>query len=149
MDVPLNGTSDLYLVAMFGPDNYDYDQAAWGVPTLYDTDGNAVDMTTVKPVSSQTGWGTMLINKDHAGKPVKICGKTYEKAIYAHAPSILHYKLDGKYTRFTAEVGLVESAKNGTVTFEVRPDPVPYPSKAVYMKGMANAPEELKPVPTA
>ena len=150
MDVQLNKASDLYLVVTYGPDNYDFDQAAWCNPTLYDADGNAVDMTTLKPVSSQTGWGTMLINKDHAGKPVKICGKTFEKAIYAHAPSILHYKLDGKYARFTADVGLVESAKNGTVTFEVYCHPVEYPSKAKYMKGMPGAPAApLEPVPTA
>ncbi|MBR5161651.1 MAG: NPCBM/NEW2 domain-containing protein, partial [Thermoguttaceae bacterium] len=150
VDVQLNQASDLSLVVTYGPDNYDYDQAAWCNPTLYDADGNAVDMTTLKPVSAQTGWGAMLINKDHAGRTVKICGKTFEKALYAHAPSILHYKLDGKYTRFTAEVGLVESAKNGTVTFEVYCHPVEYPSKAKYMKGMPGAPEpDPEPVPTA
>ena len=147
LDVEINSAEDIYLVVSYGPDNYDSDQSAWGAPTLYDSQGNATDMTTLKPESSRTGWGNLIINKDHRGEPVKIGGKTYEKALFAHAPSILHYKLKGKYNRFTAEVGLVETASRGSAVFGVYSYPQEYPKEANYMKGMPGAP--LPPLETA
>lgn len=65
LKVDLNGAVDLYLVATFGGDNYDFDQAIWAEPTLYDADGNAVQLTSLTPVSAKTGWGTLLVNENH------------------------------------------------------------------------------------
>jgi hypothetical protein len=117
LTVELNGAEDLYLVATYGGDCYDYDQAIWAEPVLHDAQGNAVDLTTLKPVRSQVGWGQLLVNRDHQGRPLSIAGRTFERGFWAHAPSMLHFKLDGQYTRLTVWVGLTTGAVRGTVDF--------------------------------
>lgn len=149
LDVELNGAEDLYLVATFGPDNYDSDQAVWASPTLYDENGAATDMTTLKPVSAKTGWGSLILNRDHQGNKIKLGGVIYEKGFFAHAPSILHFKLNGKFRRFTACVGLVESAQRGSCSFEVYPYPVEMPSRDVYARNYDQTSSPLEIIPAA
>lgn len=132
LSVPLNGAADLYLVVTYGGDSYDFDQAAWAMPTLIDHDGQPVDMTTLKPVSSVTGWNHLVVNKNHQGKPINIAGKSYDKGFFAHGPSVLHFKLDGMYQRFEAEVGLDTGATNGSVEFLVSAKPVANPPASEY-----------------
>ncbi|MDR1382864.1 MAG: NPCBM/NEW2 domain-containing protein [Planctomycetaceae bacterium] len=132
--VNLNGASDLYLVATFANDSYDSDQAIWAEPTLFDADGNAVRLTAIVPVDAKTGWGTLITNKNHQGNPLEIAGKKFAYGFWAHAPSILHFKLDGKYARFETQVGLDSGSQRGTVVFQVRSDAVPFPSQGSYTK---------------
>ncbi|MDR1491121.1 MAG: NPCBM/NEW2 domain-containing protein [Planctomycetaceae bacterium] len=134
LTVNLNGASDLYLVATFADDSYDSDQAIWAEPTLFDADGNAVRLTTIAPANAKTGWGTLLIDKNHQGKPLSIAGKNFAYGFWAHAPSILHFKLDGKYTRFETHVGLDAGSQRGTVAFQVRSDATPFPNQESYTK---------------
>lgn len=134
IDADITGASDLYLVATIGPDTYNYDQATWAEPTLIDTQGKPVDLTTLKPVSTSVGWGQFHVNAAPSGAALKISDKTYAKGFYAHAPSVLHFKLDGKYARFRALVGIFTgSGKNGSVEFEVthaQPRSIPKPKPA-------------------
>ncbi|MDR1924751.1 MAG: NPCBM/NEW2 domain-containing protein [Planctomycetaceae bacterium] len=132
--VDLNGADDIYLVADYAKDSYDSDQAVWAEPMLYDADGNAVRLTTLKPVSAKTGWGTMLIDKDHSGKPLTIAKEKFQFGIYAHAPSIIHYKLDGKYKRLETKVGLNNTSERGTVTFQIQNKPANFPNENDYTK---------------
>jgi len=94
LTVNLNGASDLYLVADFAKDSYDSDQAIWAEPTLFDNDGNAVRLTTIKPEEAKTGWGTLVTDKNHQGNPLSINGQKFTFGFWAHAPSILHFKLN-------------------------------------------------------
>jgi len=146
LTVNLNGASDLYLVADFAKDSYDSDQAIWAEPTLFDNDGNAVRLTTIKPEEAKTGWGTLVTDKNHQGNPLSINGQKFTFGFWAHAPSILHFKLNGKYSRFETQVGLDSGSQRGTVIFQVRNDAVPFPSTESYTKnyGTSVAP----PAPT-
>ncbi|MDO4551431.1 MAG: NPCBM/NEW2 domain-containing protein [Planctomycetia bacterium] len=147
LKVSLRGAKDLYLVVTYGGDSYDFDQAVWAVPTLTDKEGNVVDMTTLRPVSSVTGWGTLLVNENHQKKSINIAGKVYEKGFFAHGPSVLHFKLEGKYESFEAEVGLDAGAKNGTVEFLVSCVPVQNPPAEEFTVSAAE--RRLKNVPSA
>lgn len=142
LEVNLDGATDLYLTATFGPDNYDFDQTAWCNPVLIDADGNETDLTTFTPVSAQTGWGNLVVNQDHVGRKFRIAGETFERGFFAHAPSILHFRLSGKfdgesakkYVKFRVHVGLLESAARGSSVFRVTSEPTKMPTSAEFKK---------------
>ena len=46
-------------------------------------------------------------------QPLRLAGSTFEKGIGVHAPCRVTYKLDGKFERFDALVGIDESARRG------------------------------------
>ncbi len=154
IEADVTGVRDLYLVATFGPDSYQSDQAIWGEPKLLGMDGRWVDLATLKPERSQVGFGKLYVNKNHRGKTLEVAGKTFETGFWAHGPSMLHFKLDGKYTRFAAQVGIDTGAgKNGSVQFEVTDAAPKMPAKSVYMgkdRGKTQAPSKiLKASPAA
>lgn len=116
----VTGIDDLYLVAHIGPDTYNHDQAIWAEPKLIDPSGQITDMTTLKPAAANVGWGQFKVNGAHTGGGLNIAGQKFEKGFYAHAPSVLHFKLGGKFAKFEARVGIASgSGKNGSVEFEV------------------------------
>ena len=143
--VDVTGVADLYLIATYGDDSYDSDQAIWGEPTLYDTNGNATRLTTLKPVETKVGWGTLLIDKNHRGNELSIAGESVRFGFWAHAPSILHFKLDGQYARLETKVGLDSDSGRGTVVFQVRDAPVSYPSVEEYTKNFPKPPSPPPP----
>jgi len=151
--VDLNGAKNLYLAVTYGPDNYNSDQAIWAEPRLVDSDGNAVDLTTVAPNRSQVGWGQLFTNRNQHGKPLSIAGETFSKGFWAHGPSLLHFQLDGKYTQFQAKVGIDTGAGgNGSVEFIVTSTPPKMPSRAQYAgkrASRAKHPVLPKPSPAA
>ena len=149
LTVELNQAEDLYLVATYGSDCYDCDQAIWAEPVLHDAQGNTVDLATFKPVQTQVGWGQLLINRDHQGRPLSIAGKTFERGFWAHAPSMLHFKLDGQYTRLTVWVGLTTGAVRGTVDFHVQATRPQMPSREEFAKPRTPATPPVPPVPAA
>ena len=134
LSVDLNGARDLYLFADYGGDSYDCDQAIWANPKLVDNDGNEVDLTTLTPEDAQVGWGSLLVNKNHMGE--KLCiGKTpFETGFWAHAPSLLHFKLDGSYQSFHVNVGLDVHAVRGTAVFKILDRPVQLPKPEAYKR---------------
>jgi len=140
----VSGGNDLYLIVTYGSDSHDYDQAIWGEPTLYDTSGNAVRLTTLQPESVKVGWGNLHIDKNHQGRPLSIANETQKFGFWSHAPAMLHFKLDKKYNRFEAKVGLDTGSLRGSVVFQVRDKPVPYPSVEEYTK---NTPRPAPPPP--
>jgi NPCBM/NEW2 domain len=46
-------------------------------------------------------------------QPLRLTGNTFEKGVGVHAPARVSYKLDGKYERFDALVGIDETARRG------------------------------------
>ena len=147
ISVELDGARDLYLIADYAGDSYDCDQAIWGDPKLIDNDGNEIDLSAVTPESARTGWGTLLVDKDLSGGKLRIGKKTFEHGFWAHAPSQLHFKLDGSYRRFTAFVGIDVKGSRGSVVFEVRDAPVDAPAESEYKR--VNAQAALPPVPSS
>ena len=131
----VTGLQDLYLVVTYGGDHYWTDQAIWAAPTLVAADGRRVDLTTLEPVRAQVGWGRLYVNTTQRGTPLTIPGKTYAKGFWAHGPSVLHFRLGGKYVRFEAEVGLdVGAGREGSVEFLVTHVPPKMPTEAAYKK---------------
>ena len=133
LTVDLQGITDLFLYADCGGDSYDCDQAIWGEPTLIDSNGNLIDLTTIQPVSTKTGWGTLIVNKNLQNSPLTIGSTTYKTGFWAHAPSVLHFKLDGSFQKFTVFVGLDPHATRGSVVFHVLDKPVEYPAPEKYL----------------
>ncbi len=149
LDVELNGADDLYLVATYGGDSHDYDQAVWAEPTLFDAQGNAVDLTTLEPAEVQVGWGKLHTGRDHQSRPLSIAGRKFDRGFWAHAPSMLHFKLGGKYARLTVRVGLTTGAVNGTVDFHVQSTRPQMPGREEYMKPRAPAAPAAPSLPPA
>lgn len=134
LKVELNNANDLYLIAEFGKDSYDSDQAIWAEPTLFDTENKPVQLTTLKPESTKVGWGNLLINQNLGKSPLKISNESFKFGFWAHAPSIIHFKLDGKYKRLETKVGIDNNSTRGSVIFQVRNTPTPFPPVAEYTK---------------
>ena len=132
LNVNLEGAREFYLVANYAGDSYDCDQAIWASPKLFDADGTQVDLTTIKPESAQTGWGSLIVNKNHMNEPLRIGKQTFETGFWAHAPSQLHFKLDKEYQRLQVVVGLDTHAVRGSVVFEIRQTPVEMPKPEEY-----------------
>ena len=114
----VTGAKELTLIATVGPDNYDYDQAVWGNPRLVLADGSAVNLVTLKPISSEVGYGPLLVNKSHTGD-LHIAGKKMASGFWAHAPSEVTFALPPKAVRFETLVGLTSPHDKGSVVFQV------------------------------
>ncbi len=124
--VDVSGLDKLYLIATIGPDTYNFDQAVWGEPTLIDAKGKKTPLGQLKPASVRVGWGKLIKNKSHVGKPLRIGDRTFKHGLWAHAPSELCYKLGRTYVRFEAWVGIgIEADKVASSQFKVidAPDP--------------------------
>ena len=69
------------------------------------------------------GWGEPRVDRNCTEKPMAIAGRKFERGVGTHAESALHVRLDGKTERFTAWVGVDDSAGgNGSVEFQVYGD---------------------------
>jgi len=142
----VTGVRDLYLAVTCGGDNSRADQAIWAEPTLLAADGSRADLATLAPKHAQVGWGRLLVNTNQNGGALTIGGKTYAKGFWAHGPSLLHFRLDGKYVRFEAEVGIDKGAgTSGSVEFLVTNVAPPMPAPSVYMG--ADASRAARPAP--
>lgn len=135
ISVDVTGVQDLYLHVTYGGDDYDSDQAIWGDPALVGTDGTTVKLVTMRPDAAQVGWGELFVDRNQHGQPLNICGRTYASGFWAHAPSLLHFKLNGRYARFTAEVGIDKGAgSRGSAEFIITDRAPQMPERAAYMR---------------
>jgi alpha-galactosidase len=65
-----------------------------------------------------SGWRQAKADLDISGKPLTIGGKKFSSGIGTHAESTFRVKLDGQATRFSAQVGVDDSAgSRGSVEF--------------------------------
>ena len=120
VSVNVSGLKEIWLVATFGPDDYHHDRAVWGEPVVIDQDGKATPLTKMKPAHAKLGWGALLVNSKLGGGPLQIGKKTFKHGFWAHAPSTLAFRLDGKYERFEAWVGVgIGAPRQGSCNFKV------------------------------
>ncbi|MCL2105361.1 MAG: NPCBM/NEW2 domain-containing protein, partial [Kiritimatiellaeota bacterium] len=115
MVVDITGVQTLFLAASNGGDTYNYDQAVWCEPKLFAADGKEIDMVAMDYMTAKFGWG------DVSKRGVKVGSRTFEKAWYAHAPSVLKFNVaKHNAVRFEAWVGIESgSGKNGSSEFIV------------------------------
>ncbi|MFO8012060.1 MAG: NPCBM/NEW2 domain-containing protein [Phycisphaerae bacterium] len=69
------------------------------------------------------GWGEPQVDRNCIAKPLAIAGRRFDHGVGTHAASALHVRLDGRALRFTARVGVDDSAGGkGSVRFQVYAD---------------------------
>jgi len=72
-----------------------------------------------------SGWGTPQKDKAVQSKPLRIGGRTFDRGVGTHAPSVMYIDLKGGCRLFSAYVGVddeVEGKTGGTVRFRVYGD---------------------------
>lgn len=122
----ITGAKNLWLVVTNAGDGFDYDHADWINPTITDSEGNEVKLTSIKYDSSVTDWKNISnYGKNVDGGTLNVGGKTYTDGIGTNSNSVIKYTLpDGKdWKTFKAHVGYdyaMKSAPKGvTMEFQV------------------------------
>jgi len=99
---------------------YSWGQAVWGEPMLIAHDGSKTRLVDLKPESVRVGWGTFSLNEGPDGKLLKVADRRFDHGLFAHADSLVIYRLDKKYKTFETWVGINATAHAlGSVVFEV------------------------------
>jgi hypothetical protein len=62
-------------------------------------------LTKLKPVTSQAGWDQVRMNREPAGKQPLVKGKLCDEFIFAHANSMVRFRVPSGYNYFTATGG--------------------------------------------
>ncbi|MEE8452157.1 MAG: NPCBM/NEW2 domain-containing protein, partial [Thermoguttaceae bacterium] len=116
LTVDVSGMESLGLSAT----GYSWGQAVWGEATLIASDGTETRLVDLKPESVRVGWGKFSLNTGPDGKPLKVADRQFDHGIFAHADSLVTYRLDKKYKTFEAWVGINATAHTqGRVVFEI------------------------------
>ncbi len=91
--------------------------------------GDRVFLSDVQWSAATVGWGQPARNhywfdeKINQHVSLRLCGRMHDKGLYAHSPSHYVFALDGKWTNFSAIVGLRDEAhQQGSAIFTVRGD---------------------------
>jgi hypothetical protein len=87
--------------------------------------GKAKDgwLDEVAPVSIQQEYSSLQRRHSVEGNPLRIGGREYARGLGTHARSEIVYRLDNRYQRFQAEVGVDDEKKGlGSVVFQVVAD---------------------------
>jgi len=112
----VSGFDSLALTAV----GYSWGQAVWGNAVLIDAKGAKTKLVDLKPVSVRIGWGAFSLNKGPDNTPLSVGGVKMAHGLFAHANSVVIYKLSGKYVRFEAQVGINRTASTkGNVLFRI------------------------------
>lgn len=88
--------------------------------------GEPTNVGDLAPTTSEVGWGTSSVGKYaftsddpaddiHEGDRIVAHGTWYEHGVYAHAPSLLTYGLDGRFSTFSSTLAMVDSIKGKDV----------------------------------
>lgn len=107
IDVDISDRQYLWLVAN------GRGQAAWCSPQLVREDGTTLSLATLEPFSQEVSRGKFKVDT------AVVAGQDFPESLLAPADSKIGYRLDGKYERFRAGVGLNESSRNRGVDFYV------------------------------
>ena len=107
VDADITGADQLRIVVSNWGDGFAYDRADIVNPVLVDAEGNETKLTTLKPTSYTSEWGTLHTNANVEGGPLKIEGKTYSNGLGANAQCTIIYDLpqDHGFVRFKALCG--------------------------------------------
>ena len=108
LEANIKGAKELHLVVTDGGNGFACDWADWVHPTLIDEAGMQTKLTSLKWKSASSGFGSVQLNKNCDGKPLRVGGKSVEFGLGTHANSIVSYTLPKghKYMKFVSTVGL-------------------------------------------
>ncbi len=109
------------------------------IPSLF---AESVWLSSLNLREMTTGWSVAKADHEIAGGPLTIHGKRFAHGVGTHATSKFRVALDGNARRFTAEVGVDDSAGNqGSVEFIVSGD-----GKTLWDSGVLKGGEAAKSV---
>ncbi len=115
LELDVSGVRTLVLRAT----GYSWGQAVWGEPVLLGAGGETQRLANLTPVLVQVGWGEFSTNRGPDGQPLKVGERAFADGLFAHADSVVKYRLEGKQRRFASWVGVNHTAKGqGRVVFE-------------------------------
>ena len=108
LEAKIKGAKELHLVVTDGGNGHGCDWADWAQPTLIDEAGMPTKLTSLKWKSASSGYGSVQLDKNCGGKPLRIAGKSVEFGIGTHANSLISYTLPKghKFVKFVSTVGL-------------------------------------------
>lgn len=120
VSVPVAGVEELTLLVSDGGDNTNWDHADWADARLVAAGGAETRLGALQPREAAQGHGTLAVDRNLTGRPLAIGERTFERGLGTHAASRIVYRLDGRFERFEAWVGLdALTGKNGSVRFQV------------------------------
>jgi len=125
ISVSIKGKKDIVLIAEEAADGNSCDHSVWADARFIDASGKVTNLAGLRPAAYAVGSGRPRNTNNDRRNPVIIGSEKFPRYIWAHAPSVLHFKTDGKYVRFEATVGVDQRQhKNaGSVVFVVSSDP--------------------------
>ncbi|HQF13753.1 MAG TPA: NPCBM/NEW2 domain-containing protein [Thermogutta sp.] len=105
-------------------------------------DVKQIPLSTLDLSHMSQGWGRPVPKGNVVKQALRIAGKDYQEGVGTHAVSVLHLALDGQVLRFTAEVGIDESAgRRGSVRFQIYAD-----RRLVFDSDVMHGSDPAKPV---
>jgi mono/diheme cytochrome c family protein len=130
IDLDLTGASQLHLVVTDGGNGASCDHADWALPVLVTTSGE-VRLTSLKWRSATASYGSINIDRNVNGNPLRIGGTPQEFGIGTHSTSHIVYDLPPGTLRFRGTAGLDNSGTdqggdcgaNATVQFRIYTEP--------------------------
>ena len=111
--VDVAGLNELWLIATDGGNGIGCDHSVWADPKLIAKDGSEAVLSRMEPMVSKVGWFKLNRDKDCHNRPIRVAGKEFKHGLFAHANSVICYRLDRKYVKFSTWIGVCESGRNG------------------------------------
>jgi hypothetical protein len=91
-------------------------------PAEYDGSLSTAALTSLKPESSNVGWGRPAFDRVPGQSPLlESASEIFERGIYAHAPARHVYRVGKRWKQLTGKAGLA-TGHAGTVEFEITGD---------------------------
>jgi cytochrome c553 len=125
IDIDLTDAKELHLVIADAGDGKSCDHADWIEPRLIGPDG-PIKLTDLKWKSAETGYGSINIDRNVSGQPLKVGGTAFANGIGTHAPSVIVFDLPAGVTRFQCKAGVdnggsdqAQGDESATVQFRV------------------------------
>ena len=114
-----------------------------GSPVKSDEPARTVWLSSLNLEKMTSGWGTAQKDKAIQGKPLKIGGRTFDKGVGTHAPSVLYVDLKGSCRSFSAYIGVDDEVegKIGSVRFRIYGD-----GRLLFNSGVLKAGQPAKKV---
>ncbi|MEQ8765751.1 MAG: DUF1080 domain-containing protein [Planctomycetota bacterium] len=122
-EVDVRGASRVWLVATDAGDGISCDWANWLAPRFVGPNGEW-PLNEQTWLSASAGWGSVNVDKNAGGGPLRIGGEEYS-GIGTHASSVIVYEVPDGAERLVGDVGLDDggTSQNGgqstTVAFEI------------------------------
>lgn len=107
LEADVTNAQELRIVVDSYDGSFAYDRADLINPVLIDANGNETSLTSLKNTSYSSDWGSLNINRNVEGGPLRVDGKTYSTGLGMNAKCTLTYTLPAnhKFVKFKTLCG--------------------------------------------